>query len=191
MEHVMLMTSHDDVIKWKDFPRYWPFVRGINRSPMDSPHKGKWSGTLMYSLICAWTNGWAKNRCVGDLRRHCAHYDVIIMDISRHWVNGIFSQVKFFVNPNLYQVYNPDNKVQGANMGPIWGRQDPGGPHVGPMNFVIWESDLDIDSLRRRVHPKEHEHALYWRQMVVMAFQINLFATKLQTHVSTWMTYLQ
>ena len=31
----------------------------------------------------------------------------------------------------------PDNKVHGANMGPIWGRQDPGGPHVGPMNFAI------------------------------------------------------
>ena len=34
---------------------------------------------------------------------------------------------------------NPDNKVHGANMGPIWGRQDPGGPHVGPMEFAIWE----------------------------------------------------
>ena len=34
---------------------------------------------------------------------------------------------------------NPESKVHGANMGPIWGRQDPGGPHVGPMNFVIWE----------------------------------------------------
>ena len=34
---------------------------------------------------------------------------------------------------------NPDSKVHGANMGPIWGRQDPGGPHVGPMNFDIWE----------------------------------------------------
>ena len=34
----------------------------------------------------------------------------------------------------------PDNKVHGANMGPIWGRQDPGGPHVGPMNFVIWDN---------------------------------------------------
>ena len=34
---------------------------------------------------------------------------------------------------------NPDNKVHGANMGPIWGRQDPGGPHVGPMDFAIWE----------------------------------------------------
>ena len=32
----------------------------------------------------------------------------------------------------------PDSKVHGANMGPIWGRQDPGGPHVGPMNFAIW-----------------------------------------------------
>ena len=31
----------------------------------------------------------------------------------------------------------PDNKVYGANMGSIWGRQDPGGSHVGPMNFDI------------------------------------------------------
>ena len=34
---------------------------------------------------------------------------------------------------------NPDSKVHGANMGPTWGQQDPGGPHVGPMNFAIWE----------------------------------------------------
>ena len=33
----------------------------------------------------------------------------------------------------------PDNKVYGANMGSIWGRQDPGGPHGDPMNFAIWE----------------------------------------------------
>ena len=32
----------------------------------------------------------------------------------------------------------PDSKVYGAYMGPTWGRQDPGGPHVGPMNLVIW-----------------------------------------------------
>ena len=34
---------------------------------------------------------------------------------------------------------NPDSKVHGAIMGPIWGRQDPGRPHVGPMKFAIWE----------------------------------------------------
>ena len=37
-----------------------------------------------------------------------------------------------------YTTFNtPDNKVHGTNMGPVWGRQDPGGPHVGPMNFAI------------------------------------------------------
>ena len=36
--------------------------------------------------------------------------------------------------------YNdPDSKAHGANMGPCWGWQDPGGLHVGPMNFVIWD----------------------------------------------------
>ena len=37
-----------------------------------------------------------------------------------------------------YIIDNPDIKVHEANMGPIWGRQDPGGPHVGPMNLAIW-----------------------------------------------------
>ena len=46
-------TIHDDVIKWKHFPRYWPFVRGIHGSPVNSPHKGQWRGALMFSLICA------------------------------------------------------------------------------------------------------------------------------------------
>ena len=39
----------------------------------------------------------------------------------------------------LYRLYCcPDNKVYGAKMGPTWGRQEPGGPHVGPMNLAIW-----------------------------------------------------
>ena len=71
--------SHDDVIKWKHFPRHWPFVRGIHRSPVNSPHKGQWRGALMFYLICAWTNSWANNREAGDLGRHRAHYDVIVM----------------------------------------------------------------------------------------------------------------
>ena len=65
---------HDDVIKWKHFPRYWPFVRGIHR-----PHKGQWRGALKFSVICIWINGWVKNHEAGDLRRYRAHYDVIVM----------------------------------------------------------------------------------------------------------------
>ena len=72
---------HDYVIKWKHLPRNWPFVRGIHRSPLNSPHKGQWRGALMFSFICAWTNDWVNNREAGDLRRHRAHYDVIVMTI--------------------------------------------------------------------------------------------------------------
>ena len=66
-------------IKCKHFPHYWPFVRGIPRSPVNSPHKGQWHGALMFSLICVWINGWVKNREAGDLRHHHAHYDVTVM----------------------------------------------------------------------------------------------------------------
>ena len=63
----------------KLFPRHWSFVRGIHRSPVNSPHKGQWRGALMFSLICAWINGWVNNPEASDLRRHHAHYDVIVM----------------------------------------------------------------------------------------------------------------
>ena len=70
---------HDDVIKRKHFPRYWPFMRGIHRSPVNSPHKGQWRGALTFPLIYAWINSWVNNSEDGDLRRHHAHYDVTVM----------------------------------------------------------------------------------------------------------------
>ena len=70
---------YDDVIKWKHFPRNWPFVRGIHRSPVNSLHKDQWREALMFYLICARINGWVNNREAGDLRRYRAHYDVIVM----------------------------------------------------------------------------------------------------------------
>ena len=70
-----MMTSSNR----KKIPRYWPFVRRIHWSPVNSPHKGQWRGTLMFPLICACTNTRANSREAGDLRRHRAHYDVIVM----------------------------------------------------------------------------------------------------------------
>ena len=72
-------SFHDDVIKWKHFPRYLPFVREIHRSPVNFPHKGQWRGALMFTLICDRINGWVNNREAGDLRRYRVHYDVIVM----------------------------------------------------------------------------------------------------------------
>ena len=63
----------------------------------------------------------------------------------------------------------PDSKVRGANIGPIWGRQDPGGPHVGPMSFAIWvvstfgKSDREISTLQWR-------HKCQWRGALMFSF---------------------
>ena len=85
---------HDDVIKWKHFPRYWPFVRGIHRSPVNSPHKGQRRGALMFSLICAWTNGLVNHRDASDLKPYPAHYEVTVMILCYSFhipVHGITS----------------------------------------------------------------------------------------------------
>ena len=85
MEFPLIYLHNGDVIKWKHFPRNWPFVRGIRRSPVNSPHKGQWHGPLMcFFFICVWINGWVNNREASDLRRYRAHYDVTVMTGSYH-----------------------------------------------------------------------------------------------------------
>ena len=61
------------------FPRSWPFLRGVHRSPVNSADKGQWRGALMFSLLCARIYIWVNNREAGDLRCHRAHCDVIVM----------------------------------------------------------------------------------------------------------------
>ena len=62
---------------------------------------------------------------------------IFIIIIRWSWSCLIFMMgITILVRQCLY-IY-PDSKVHGANMGPIWGWQDQGGPHVGPMNFAIW-----------------------------------------------------
>ena len=69
----------------ESFPRYWSFVRGIHRSPVNSPHKGKWGAALRFFLIRAWTNSWVYNRDAGDLGPHNAYFDVIVT-IKYSWL---------------------------------------------------------------------------------------------------------
>ena len=70
---------HDDVIKWKHFPRNWPFVRGIHRSRWISHTKASDVELWCFLWSAVWINGWVNNREAGDLRRHRGHYDVNVM----------------------------------------------------------------------------------------------------------------
>ena len=46
----------------------------------------------------------------------------------------------------MRRIAGPDSKVHGANMGPTWGRQDPGGPHVGHLYLAIWRVIISSDN---------------------------------------------
>ena len=99
---------HDDIIKWKHFPRYWPFFAGNSPAPVNSPHKGQWRGSLIFSLIYAWINDWINNREAGDLRRHRGHYDVIVMYMCNfaphfhYWYIGYFQWNYFRWKPQNF-----------------------------------------------------------------------------------------
>ena len=71
-------TSHDDVIKWKHFPR---LTICAGNSPVTGEFPAERPVTRSFDIffIRAWMNGWLNNREAGDLRSHRAHYDVTVM----------------------------------------------------------------------------------------------------------------
>ena len=88
---------------------------GIHRSPVNSPHKGQWRGTLMFSLICVWINGWVNNRDDGDLRRYGVRYDVTVMlkmrcikinGVPRHPLCMVLQLVWTSINGNKLRVWH-------------------------------------------------------------------------------------
>ena len=120
--------DHDNVIKWNHFPRYWPYVRGIHRSPVYSPHKDQWREALMFSLICAWTEGWINNRDAGHLRHYRAHYDVTVMvHATGRYLPGH--------DPHIVRCrYNAASFLQNRQKQTrLWGRD---------MGWVLWVQNL-------------------------------------------------
>ena len=66
------------------------------------------------------------------MQEHIPVWDTCFWHQSPHgWVKGVYCEC--FQRNQL-----PDSKIHGVNMGPTWGRQDPGGSHVGPTNLAIW-----------------------------------------------------
>ena len=89
-------------------------------------------GDIMINDTIHYLNGNSKNHTFNVL-----HSGLCIKYIYS-FMRGTWN-ITFWLIPRYIQHYNhPDNKFHGANMGPIWGRQDPGAPHVGPMNFAVW-----------------------------------------------------
>ena len=127
MHYCEKLRYHDDVIKWKHFPRSWPFVWGIHRSPVNSRNTGQWRGALMFSSICAWINNWANNREAGDLRRHRGHYDVIVM---------IGYKLNAHIHMNKY--FQTMTRSTGLEIG-LFGNQ-----HIRPFPWQMWHQSFSL-----------------------------------------------
>ena len=71
MNHKNLYKNHDDVMKWKHFPCYWPFVR--RNSPVPGEFSAQRPVTRSFDvffdlqLICTWINSRVNNPEAGDL----------------------------------------------------------------------------------------------------------------------------
>ena len=76
IEHVALVAITETTIL-SSFSALLAICAG--NSPIIGEFPAQWRGAMMFSLICAWINGWVNNREAGDLRRHRPHYDVTLM----------------------------------------------------------------------------------------------------------------
>ena len=115
-------NCHDDVIKWKHFPRYWPFVQGIHRAPVNSPHNGQWRGALMFSLISVWINDWVNNFEAGDLRCNHGHYDVNVMSccLPNNWYHMIWYGITDTCLHKLIETLTLISLCWGQNINSLW-----------------------------------------------------------------------
>ena len=88
-------------------------------------HRWQWRGTLMFSLICVWINGWVNNREAGDLRRYRAHYDVTVMT-THHSVTEICTCVH--ISPKKWCT-------------------------VGHLSDMMWDLRYGFNKTRRNLNP--------------------------------------
>ena len=91
----LLAKTHDDVIKWKHFPRHWSFVRGIHWSPVNFPLTRNFDVFLDLRL----TNSWANRRDAGDLRRHRAQYDVTVIENAEAYPQQLAPEAAWHSDP--------------------------------------------------------------------------------------------
>ena len=114
------------------------------------------SDAKMYMSVSIWSSSWCGlfvgNVYFGSYFRSilaCGVFSLLItyFIISKSIMNGghlkwiclwrlrVCELRCIWLEETAFDAIYPDSKVHGANMGPTWGRQDPGGPHVGPIEL--------------------------------------------------------
>ena len=94
---------------------------------------------------------------------------VLILIMACVWVKDL--------NVGVEITQLPDSKVHGANMGPTWGRYDPGGPSVGPMNLAVWFLSVTLITISSLLLMRFSSFWVrhFYRNMTLWRFWCNAF----------------
>ena len=93
-------NCHDDVIKWKHFPRYWPFLRVIPRSPMNFHTKASDAELCCFLWSGPWINGWVNTREAGDLWQGFAFLTCRQTSHTYEWMPDVTQVITNYIKKN-------------------------------------------------------------------------------------------
>ena len=113
--------------------------------------------SLLVSISCRFRRAERPRHRCGELYRTVYTRRVVVRSELQRQASASLRGNRVAWTMDWLQSLTPDNKVHGTNMGPTWGRQDPGGPHVGPMNFAIWDV---IDAMCPWIYNIHHNQGL-------------------------------
>ena len=149
--------EHDDVIEWRHFLHYWPFVRGIHRSPVDSPHKSQWDFNVSFD-VCLNKPFSKPSRCWRfetpwcSLWHHCLRMSILLMPEPEYCgittSRGNASQTRSFEELIwfIYKVYTYLSLTRTTRTPAFWGYPPP--PHDYPYHWVILDPKLKEDKVK-------------------------------------------
>ena len=132
------MIYHDDVIKWKHFLCYWPFVRGIHQSPVNStPVTQSFDGSFDLCFKKGFSKqlwGWWFETPPHSWRHHNVKELRSLLPILSRDSKWIWAGSK-----QCFMMHCPVRTLIARFMGPTWGPSGPDKTQVGPKSFAIWE----------------------------------------------------
>ena len=149
-----MMHIHDDVMIWKRFSHYWPFVMGIHRSPIDAPHKTPVMLSFGVLFVVTIIHLLKSSRVSGDCRRHDANVTVTVMYRLKRKVNTVLHLIIlnngcYFADDNFECIFLNDifsilitiSSLSGLYQVMVWhraGRKPLPPPNLAQLLDAIW-----------------------------------------------------
>ena len=143
---LQITFTHDDGIKWKPFLRYWTFVRGIHRPPLNFPRKRQWRGVLMFPWSVPWISGWVTIVRLVIWDAIALIFDVIVMvTAAKLHLSDIWSVREITKSSSTFSATNiSSNRVWLLQLHDTIQTKSQFGTKFSSIYLAKWEKSLDF-----------------------------------------------